>query len=42
MLSYAFKDLQLKKRNNVDAEDFNNIHNLFASILAKELSQNNM
>lgn len=35
MLSYAFKDLQLKKRNNVNAEDFNNIHNLFASILAK-------
>lgn len=35
MLSYAFKDLRLEHYANVAVEEFDNIHNLLASILAK-------
>lgn len=39
MLSYAFKSLREITYKQVEAEDFVNIHNLFAAILTKAVSQ---
>lgn len=38
MLSYAFTSLNRGEYDNVSAEDFDNIHNLFAAILSKGVS----
>ena len=35
MLSYAFQDLRPDREDDVAGEDFERIHDLFASILAK-------
>ena len=39
MLAYAFKILRQKNYDNVAAEDFDNVQDLFAAILAKGVSQ---
>ncbi len=39
MLSYAFKDLRQGVYENVDKEEFENIHNLFAAILSKGIGK---
>jgi len=39
MLSYAFTTLNQSNYENVSAEEFDNIHNLFAAILAKGIGQ---
>lgn len=39
MLSYAFTNLHQKDFEEVDAEAFDNLHNLFAAILGKGISQ---
>lgn len=39
MLSYAFQALKREEYADVEAEDFDNIHNLFASIISKGLSR---
>jgi 5-methylcytosine-specific restriction enzyme subunit McrC len=39
MLSYAFKELSQKNFDHVETEKFENIHNLFAVILFKGISQ---
>lgn len=38
MLAYAFKDLKLKQYQHVEAESFDNIHDLFAEIIALGIS----
>lgn len=39
MLAYAFKVLRQKNYDNIAAEDFDNVQDLFAAILAKGVSQ---
>ena len=39
MLAYAFQVLRQKNYDNVAAEDFDNVQDLFAAILAKGVSQ---
>ena len=39
MLSYAFRDLSEGVYENIAKEEFDNIHNLFAAILAKGISK---
>lgn len=39
MLAYAFRVLRQKNYDNVAAEDFDNVQDLFAAILAKGVSQ---
>ncbi len=39
MLSYAFKELNQGVYENVEKEDFENIHNLFAAILSKGIGK---
>ena len=39
MLSYAFRELNQNSYENVSVEEFDNIHNLFASILAKGIGR---
>jgi 5-methylcytosine-specific restriction enzyme subunit McrC len=39
MLSYAFSVLSQSNFANIAAEEFENIHNLFAAILVKGISQ---
>ncbi len=39
MLSYAFSAMKPDKNDDIAAEDFDNIHNLFAAILSKGISQ---
>ena len=39
MLSYAFTNLQQDEYDNVETEKFDNLHNLFAAILAKGISK---
>ncbi|MCD2137900.1 5-methylcytosine-specific restriction endonuclease system specificity protein McrC [Salinicoccus halitifaciens] len=39
MLSYAFSVLKQSNYDEIEGEDFDNIHNLFAAILSKGLSQ---
>ncbi|MFA7108289.1 MAG: 5-methylcytosine-specific restriction endonuclease system specificity protein McrC [Sphaerochaetaceae bacterium] len=39
MLSYAFTNLKQEDFEDISKEDFHNIHNLFASILAKGIGQ---
>ena len=38
MLSYAFQDLRPDREDDVAGEDFERIHDLFASILAKGIA----
>lgn len=38
MLAYAFQSLRPDEENEIEAEDFENIHDLFACILAKGIS----
>ena len=39
MLSYAFTTLQQGEYENIAAEEFENLHNLFAAILAKGIGR---
>ncbi len=39
MLSYAFQDLRPDREDDVAGEDFERIHDLFASILAKGIAR---
>ena len=39
MLSYAFTTLTPTQDDEIAAEEFDNIHNLFAAILAKGIGQ---
>ncbi len=39
MLSYAFQTLETSKYQDLNAEEFDNIHNLFAAILAKGMGR---
>ncbi|MGI6567922.1 MAG: 5-methylcytosine restriction system specificity protein McrC [Erysipelotrichaceae bacterium] len=39
MLSYAFTNLKQGDYANIDKEDFDNIHDLFAAILSKGISR---
>ena len=39
MLSYAFTTLNQGGYENVETEEFENLHNLFAAILAKGISR---
>ena len=39
MLSYAFSILKQGEYENIDAEEFDNLHNLLAAILSKGISR---